>query len=289
MEIRKNVIAFLNMKGGVCKTTLCREIAYTLTEKCDKTVLVIDIDPQSNCTQAFYEKYNIIEGDSVKKYMQAKKDLPSIENIFSKSADMLTRPSMENIIYKFNEKLHIIPSSLDTLFMDRETSNGNDQILLNFIKDKNLRGDYDYIFIDCPPTYSFYTISALLASDYYLVPLVPDIYSILGLDLLNRVVEKLNYKYKAILEYNPIENMGVIFTKVPTDTRITKGMKDNIDEIQLEFRDIYFFEQKFQLSNKSATDKIETFIIDRNDSNLVNNITLICHEFIERMDNLNGK
>ncbi|CDI49203.1 ParA family protein [Clostridium tetani] len=289
MEDRKNVIAFLNMKGGVCKTTLCKEIAYTLTEKLEKKVLVIDIDPQSNCTQAFYEKYNVIEGESVKKYMEIKKDLPSIENIFSKPIDMVKKASMDHIIISFNNNLHMIPSSLNTLFMDRETSNGNDQILLNFIKDEKLRIDYDYIFIDCPPTYSFYTISALLAADYYLVPLVPDIYSMLGLDLLNRVVEKLNYKYKAILEHNPLKNVGVIFTKVPTEKRINKSMQDNIKDIQDEFKDIYFFEQKFQYSSKSANDKIETFIIDRNDNALVNNITLICHEFIERMDNLNGK
>ncbi|MBY6757027.1 AAA family ATPase [Clostridium botulinum] len=285
----KNIIAFLNMKGGVCKTTLCKEIAYTLTEKLDKKVLVIDIDPQSNCTQAFYEKYNVIEGESVKKYMEIKKDLPSIEKIFTKSPSMINKPKMEDIIYKLSPNLHIMPSSLDTLFMERETSNGNDQTLLNFIKDKNLKTDYNYIFIDCPPTYSFYTISALLAADYYLVPLVPDIYSMLGLNLLNQVVNRLNYSYKAILEYNPIENMGVIFTKVPLDTRITKGMQENIDEIQKEFKDTYFFEQKFQYSGKLANDKIETFIIDRNDTNLVNNITLICHEFIERMDELNGK
>ncbi|RFM18499.1 hypothetical protein C1147_18355 [Clostridium botulinum] len=145
---------------------------------------------------------------------------------------MINKPKMEDIIYKLSPNLHIMPSSLDTLFMERETSNGNDQTLLNFIKDKNLKTDYNYIFIDCPPTYSFYTISALLAADYYLVPLVPDIYSMLGLNLLNQVVNRLNYSYKAILEYNPIENMGVIFTKVPLDTRITKGMQENIDEIQ---------------------------------------------------------
>ncbi|RFM18500.1 hypothetical protein C1147_18360 [Clostridium botulinum] len=57
----KNIIAFLNMKGGVCKTTLCKEIAYTLTEKLDKKVLVIDIDPQSNCTQAFYENIMLLK------------------------------------------------------------------------------------------------------------------------------------------------------------------------------------------------------------------------------------
>lgn len=286
----KNVVAFLNMKGGVCKTTLCKEIAYTITRQNeDMKVLIIDIDPQSNCTQSFFEKYKVIDGDSISKYRKIKSDLPSIENLFSKPYDMLDSSDLDKIIYKFDEQLHIIPGSLNTVFMDRETTNGNDQTLLNFIKEKNLKDQYTYIFIDCPPTYSFYTISALLAADYYLVPLVPDIYSLLGLDLLNEVVRRMNSKYRAILEYNPIENMGIIFTKIPTLKQVSVSMSGNIDEIKETFSQFYFFEESFQQSDKLATNKLETFILDREDKTLINNITLISNEFIERMKNLNGK
>lgn len=284
----KNVVAFLNMKGGVCKTTLCKEIAYTLINQNENMkILVIDIDPQSNCTQSFFEKYKVIDGDSVKKYREIKSDLPSIENLFSKSYDMLEDQDLDKIIYKLNEQLHIIPGSLNTVFMERETTNGNDQRLLNFIKEKNLKKEYTYIFIDCPPTYSFYTISALLAADFYLVPLVPDIYSLLGLDLLNEVVRRMNGAYRAILEHNPIHNMGVIFTKIPTGKQISASMSDNISEIKSSFSQLYFFEEYFQQSEKLATNKLETFIVDREDKSLINNITLIANEFIERMENLN--
>lgn len=51
--MNKNIISFLNMKGGVCKTTLCKEIALYLSNNMNKKVLVIDIDPQANCTQSF--------------------------------------------------------------------------------------------------------------------------------------------------------------------------------------------------------------------------------------------
>lgn len=285
---KRNIVSFLNMKGGVCKTTLCKEIAYTLSKEKDKRILVIDIDPQSNCTQSFFEKYNVIPGEDIHKLTNVKSKLPSIENIFSKSYDMITEPNLDNIIYKLDDRLHIIPSSLGTVFMERETTNGNDQKLLNFIKEKKLKDIYDFIFIDCPPTYSFYTISALLATDYYLVPLVPDIYSLLGLELLNGVVKRLNVTYKSIIEYNPIYNLGVIFTKVPTSNQISKNMLSNIEGIKKEFPDIYFFEEKFQDSEKLATNKLETFIIDRNDKSLLNNIKLICEEFLERMENVSG-
>lgn len=286
----KNVVAFLNMKGGVCKTTLCKEIAYSLTQQSENIkILVIDIDPQSNCTQSFFEKYNVIEGDDIKKYRTIKSDLPSIENLFTTPYDKITNPNLNNIIYELTDNLHIIPGSLSTVFMDRETTNGNDQTLLNFISERELKDKYTYIFIDCPPTYSFYTISALLAADYYLVPLVPDIYSLLGLDLLNEVVNRMNRKYRAILEHNPIENMGIIFTKIPTEKQISKNMKENIEQIKNEFAGLYFFEESFQESEKLATNRLETFILDREDKTLINNISLIANEFKERMDNLNGK
>nr|DAE48787.1 MAG TPA: ParA [Caudoviricetes sp.] len=286
--IKRNVIAFLNMKGGVCKTTLCKEIAYTLSKQNKELkILVIDIDPQSNCTQSFYEKFGVVEGSDIQKYRKIKENLPSIENLFSKPYDMLENPNLENIICKLSENLHIIPSSLNTVFMERETTNGNDQTLLNFIKERKLKNEYSYIFIDCPPTYSFYTISALLASDFYLVPLIPDIYSLLGLDLLNEVVKKMNRKYRAILENNPIENMGIVFTKIPKT--ISRNMLNNIEEIQREFSDTYIFEEKFQESDKLANNKLETFILDRDDKNLKNNIILISNEFTERIGELNGE
>lgn len=48
------------MKGGVAKTTLCKEISYYLAEKMNKRILIIDIDPQSNCTQSFLKNIKLI-------------------------------------------------------------------------------------------------------------------------------------------------------------------------------------------------------------------------------------
>ncbi|KEI92422.1 ParA family protein [Clostridium botulinum] len=281
----KNIVSFLNMKGGVCKTTLCKEMALNLTQNYNKRILVIDIDPQSNCTQSFYERYNIIKNNDDDELIKEKSTLPSIENIFTKSSGRLTEPNLKQIIYELDSALHIIPGSLDTIFMERETTNGSDQRLLNFIKEKELDKKYDYIFIDCPPTYSFYTVSALLASNYYLVPLVPDIYSLLGLNLLEDVVMNLSHAYKSIVEHNPIENLGVIFTKVPVNP--LKNMDRNIVQIRQAFKHLYFFENNFQNSDKLATNKLETFIIDRDDSALLSNINSICEEFEKRMRELN--
>lgn len=200
----RNVISFLNMKGGVGKTTLCKEIATYLSEVEHKKVLVIDIDPQSNCTQSFFERFKIlrvVDEENNEQHLVKREninELPSIDKLFSKSKYGLKLVEKESVIKNLSDTLDIIPGDLDTVFMERETGTGAaEQKMTNFIQTNNLREAYDYIFIDCPPTYSFYTVAALLASDFYFVPLKPDAYSLLGLDLLLRVVNDMKDAYPA--------------------------------------------------------------------------------------------
>lgn len=287
---KKNIISFLNMKGGVCKTTLCKEMAQYISHKYGEKVLVIDIDPQANCTQSFFEKYNIIniddDTDDDREVMVEKPELPSIQNIFIKSKDGLNGVKMDKIICKLTDKLHLIPGDLDTVFMERETANGGaEQRLFNFIDECSLKNDYKYIFIDCPPTYSFYTVSALLVSDYYFVPLVPDIYSLLGLDLLERVVSDLKDVYRIVFQNHSLTNLGVIFSKVPKNPN--NKMSNNINSIKNNFSDLYFFENNFLRADKLGTNKLSTFITDRVDSGIKENLDSICTEFMYRVANSN--
>lgn len=124
MSTQRKIISFLNMKGGVCKTTLCKEMALYLTSEEEKRVLIIDIDPQANCTQSFFERYNVLETSDEQLIIEMKKDIPSIEKIFSPSKGKLEKPKWEEVVYKLNEKLHIIPGELHTIFMERETGSG---------------------------------------------------------------------------------------------------------------------------------------------------------------------
>lgn len=284
---KMNVVSFLNMKGGVCKTTLCKEMALFLSEECERKILVIDIDPQSNCTQSFFERYHVLDIDE-EEVIREKKDLPSINNIFSKSKASLKETELKDVIYELTDKLHLIPGDLDTVFMERETGTGaSEQKLVNFINKFALKEKYEYIFIDCPPTYSFYTVSALLSSDFYFVPLKPDAYSLLGLDLLERVVSDLRESYEANFQIKPIYNLGIVFTMISVSAN--KGFQRNIQQIKEVFQNkfVYFFNNEFPKAEKLSTGRLSTFIIDREDTQLLEKLSCICKEFEERMVSIN--
>lgn len=283
----RNVIAFLNMKGGVCKTSLCKEIALYLTEKNSKRVLVIDIDPQSNCTQSFFERFHVLTKGTL---ITEDSQLPSIQNVFSSNAGRLEPPQLDGIILELTEYLHIVPGELRTIFMERETSNGaSEQKLLNFITRHQLRDIYDYILVDCPPTYSFYTVTALLASDLYLIPVTPDAYSLLGVNLLEQVIENLKTNYQTNFLAHPLDNLGIIFTKIPKV--VTTGIENNIAQIKAAFSEntMPFFENTFIRANKIPTSKLSTFILDRNDDALKENIKNICKEFTDKVGEYNNE
>jgi len=289
MEERRNVITFLNMKGGVCKTTLCREIAFHLFKN-DRKLLIIDIDPQANCTQSFFEKYSIIKADEDESLFIEYPQIPSIEKVFTKPRGNLKKPDLDDIICHLDIGLDLIPGDLNTVFMEREHNGGAaEQRLFNFIEENSLKSKYDYIFIDCPPTYSFYTIAALISSNYYFVPVKPDAYSLLGLDLLERVIKEIVESRPIYFINRPLINLGIIFTQIPSNP--SKGMLKNVNQIKEAFskENLYFFENKYLYMDKIANSRLSTFIDDRDDIDLKSNLNRICIEFEERMIALNGQ
>lgn len=269
------------MKGGVCKTTLCKEIAYYL-QKRGKKILVIDIDPQSNCTQSFFEKFGV---DVLDQNGNIRRDIPSIQKLYDLQ---LVDGKEKDVILTLTPYLDLIPGDLTTVFMERNSNSTHEQKLLQVIKRWKLKERYDFIFIDCPPTYSFYTVSALMASDYYLVPSKADMYSLLGLSLLKDVVKRfVTVDQPVLMEGRNLQCIGVILTMVEQ----SEGMKQRIKDIKKFAREenIYVFENEFKYYSKLVTGSLSTFIADRNDLSLLSFIENVSEEFLERIEKLNGK
>ena len=163
------VISFINMKGGVGKTTLCISIGEYLANYKDKKVLIIDIDPQFNATQSFMGKH-----DKISEYLSLVKQRKTIKRIFEVNDSIYDEDAVlkkEDVIYSVYPNLDIIPGDINIMFEHNTVDTIRLIRIRNFIEDNKLREIYDYIFIDCPPTISMYTEASIMASTHYIMPM----------------------------------------------------------------------------------------------------------------------
>lgn len=277
------VISVINMKGGVGKTTLTKELGYFMANEKGKKVLFIDLDPQSNLTQTFFLSYRLrhtedlnIPSKNLKVVTQSIQDLFESSSIKKLEVNEIVLPLLSDNGNKF----YLIPGTLSTIFLERSSNTSNmEKSIYNFIEENDLREKFDYILIDCPPTYSVYTIAALLPSDYYLVPVEPGIYSVLGINMLEKVVDAIVEPNKVFFKDRLIKNLGIVFTKY------TKESTDLVEMIEgtSALKEMYFFENKF-LYSKKLIDRPSYFISDYADGRLRNNIKKIFNELEERIN-----
>jgi len=163
-------IAIFNQKGGVGKTTTNINLAACLAQM-GKKVLVIDIDPQGNTTSGL--------GISKKDLKLSTYELLTQESI--ETRDTIMRTGVEN--------MDIIPANAQLAGAEIELVQivGREKILKKAIE--NIREDYDYIFIDCPPSLGLLTINSLTAVDAVLVPIQCEFYALEGVSQLMSTIE----------------------------------------------------------------------------------------------------
>ncbi|WP_269147364.1 ParA family protein [Geobacillus thermodenitrificans] len=176
------------------------------------------------------------------------------------------------------ENLDLIAGDLNMLYLDGPTGGLDDRPyrLLNYINENGLRESYDYIFIDCPPTQSIYTLTAFNASDYYIMPVKPDFLSTLGVDLFQRTVQQYNKNAP-----KKIEPLGIVFTLVQHYKHPERKMK----EIREKYR-FNTFENTLKYSIKvPETAEQGKMIYDMTDtelSDLREGIVKLAEEFLNK-------
>jgi len=230
-----SVISFINMKGGVGKTTLCVGIAEFMANYLGKKVLVIDVDPQFNATQSLLGHYGRVD-EYLDQLQTNKVTIRRIFEVPTSIMDTAQAVSPSDVITKVSENLDVILGDINIIF---DTSQESVRIfkIKRFIDDNNLRDHYDYIFLDSPPTISIFTDASLVASDFYVVPVKIDHYSILGATSLVSVVRNVRHNH------NPnIKHLGFVYTNTDEEMTLkTTKIKDNFEE---QFIAFYFFENK---------------------------------------------
>lgn len=208
-------ISLLNMKGGVGKTTLAVNLAWHLCRRKHQRVLLVDLDPQFNSSQYVmtYDEWQVQQKKGTiadllinpgKNTMQLKKKSAKKKKISSKLKKSIFRRESN----AQGGCLDIIPSEL-ALAAAIKSPTGVEYLLQKACD--SLEDEYDYIFIDCAPTDSILTDTAFMASDYVLVPMKPDRFSVLGFSHIQAALESFRDKYP---DPHKVQDLGVVFTQV---------------------------------------------------------------------------
>ena len=253
---KTKIISFINYKGGVAKTTSTYHIGCWLAEGKGKNVLLIDIDPQANLTFLCV---------SVDRWQERRSETGTIIDMYERFLD--TKPlNAERYVWKtpiciqpeqYLPKIDLIPCDIDLIGKDvgsgkitgaypsMETLKKSAE---QFLQDRSflaqaideIKNDYDYILIDCPPNLSLMTQNALLASDYYAITAIPDHLSTIGLNTLIKKSEEIGelVTHAAALtrqerrKYRFAEFGAALFVKVRIGgTRVTNAHEDKMDEV----------------------------------------------------------
>ena len=169
-----SIVAVINQKGGVGKTTTVINLAASLSIL-GQNNLIIDLDPQGNATTGLGKSNNEEE--------------KNIYNLLIKQISL--KEAIKNTEVK---KLDVIGSNVNLSGLEVETANDSDRafVLKKILEEeKEALSKYDNIFIDCPPSLSLLTVMALVASDELLVPLQTEFFALEGITQLVKTIERI--------------------------------------------------------------------------------------------------
>jgi chromosome partitioning protein len=185
ISFNKQKIAFQIVKGGTGKTTALHNIACCASAY-GARVLAIDLDPQGNLTDSF--NYNPSES-------------PVLIDIITKNSDL------EGAIINVEDGIDLLPSRIENVVLDNTLALEAKPLNRLFYKILHpIEDNYDFIFIDCPPTMGHSVTAATLYAGMVLTPLNPDRYSAKGLEILKESISQMNKEFDTDVDYRVFLN-----------------------------------------------------------------------------------
>ena len=187
------IIALMNQKGGVGKTTTTVNLGAALAEA-GKKVLLIDLDPQAHLT--------------INYGVEPSADIVSLYNVLIEGRSLL------EAIHRAGENIALIPSSIDLAAAEIELVSvlGREQILKKRLE--SAQPDFDYVLLDCPPSLGLLTLNALSVANEVLIPMQPHFLALQGVGKLLETVQLVSRRM------NPgLKVAGIVLTMWDSQTK----------------------------------------------------------------------
>lgn len=200
------VTAIANQKGGVGKTTTAVNLAAYCAVRGKKTLL-IDLDPQGNSSSGLGRR--------------PEQDAADAYEVLAQGAE-----AKEAVVETDLPLLHLLPSDIDLAGAEIELVNAEKREYVLKKALRELRGEYDCIFIDCPPSLGLITLNALTAADNVLIPIQCEYFALEGLSQLLNTVKAVRRSLNPGLEIN-----GVVLTMFSGRTNLCLQVMGEVKKV----------------------------------------------------------
>jgi len=209
------IIAVANQKGGVGKTTTVQNLsAAILAHKPNMKILMLDLDPQGSLTIGS----GVVTDDI---------NMPSMYHLLASGQEERT---LQQVTLELTANLHLVPSNI--LLANQEYSliaqMAREQKLKNVLlkAEAILKKEYDFIFIDCPPSLGILNVNGLVAADYIIIPVVAEFYSLVGIQLVTNTINSI-----VVSGLNPkLQILGLLLSRFKKQLRLAQQAKRKIEE-----------------------------------------------------------